>query len=163
MIPARQHMLATVSLTIADYLLGATKDILAAIGEARQAAKVQRWIDACLQALPKRKPSRGADREADALFRRVAPHIDLLVRMADDHQRAKALIALYWACAPLLVDVTTFCPEIVQLNQRAWDYMIQTLTTLCEHLQRYHEDADTEGHSVYCQWVNDFDFEEEAA
>ena len=163
MIPARQHTLATVSLTVADYLLTATTDILAAMGEARQAAKVQRWIDACLQALPKRKPSRGADREADALFRRVSPHIDLLVRMADDHQRALSLIALYWACAPLLVDVTTFCPEIVQPNRRSWDYLIQTLTTLCEHLQRYHEDADTQGHKVYCAWVQDFDFQEEAA
>lgn len=162
MIPARQHTLATVSLTIADYLLTATKDILAAMGEARQTAKVQRWINACLATLPKRKPSRGADREADALFRRVAPHIDLLVRMADDEARAKALIALYWACAPLLVDVTTFCPEIVQPNRREWDYLIQTLTTLCEHLQRYHEDADSEGHKVYCAWIGEFDFQEAA-
>ncbi len=163
MIPARQHMLATVSLTVADYLTTATAEILDAMGEARQAARVQRWINACLAALPKRKPSRGADREADALFRRVSPHIDLLVRMADDHPRAKALIALYWACAPLLVDVTTFCPEIVQPHRRAWDYLIQTLTTLCEHLQRFHEDADTQGHGVYCKWIADFDFQEKAA
>lgn len=163
MIPARQHTLATVSLTVADYLLTATTEILGAMGEARQAARVQRWLNACLAALPKRKPSRGADREADALFRRVSPHIDLLVRMADDEARAKALIALFWACAPLLVDARTFCPEIVDVDRRAWDYLLQTLTTLCEHLQRYHEDADTEGHSVYCQWINDFDFEENAA
>jgi len=162
MIPARQHMFATVSLTVADYLLTATTDILGALGEARQAAKVQRWIDACLQALPKRKPSRGADRAADKMFRAVSPHIDLLVRLADDHERGKYLIALYWACAPLLVDVTTFCQDIVEPHRREWDYLLQTLTTLCEHLQRYHENADTEGHRIYCQWVEDFSFEEAA-
>ena len=160
--PSRQHMFATVSLTVADYLLTATADILAALGEKRQVQRVQKWLNACLAALPKRKPCRGADREADKLFRAVSPHIDLLVRMADDHQRALSLIALYWACAPLLVDVTTFCPEIVQPNRRAWDYLLQTLTTLCEHLQRYHDDADTQGHTVYCQWVQNFDFEEAA-
>lgn len=152
MIPAYQYTFALTSLTIADYFLASTTDTLVALGEKKQVQRAARWTKECLSALPKQKLSRGADRDADLIFRTVSPHIDMLLRMADNQQRAKSMIALFWAIAPMLVDVTTFCDTIVEPNRRKWDYLLQTLTTLCEHLQSYYPDADEQGHKIYCQW-----------
>ena len=112
----------------------------------RHLDKIKRWLVECwlgVSQKPLARPNRLAiDRSLDKLER-------LILRGPKDSDEtvARRWAALVWASLTFLEDVRYTCPEYRQ--QRCWRYLLQTWTTMAEHLRVAFPGMDEEGTAIY--------------
>lgn len=152
---ARQHTFAAFAISVLESTLTVLEPALRGGNQGPQLDKIQRWLRDCIEAMPRRRGSAGADREATALYQRIEPYF-VTMQQTDD-ERLATWLANLWMSATLASDVMAICPDITHPARRAWGYLLRTLTTLCERCLQLVPDCDVQGTARYMDVLRDYD------